>query len=216
MKLPSLLILALSFTERWRRISLDACPSASEVFYVFSISIPSVESHPACPSVSTSLTQHHALRVHPRGSECQGFPPFQGWVIFQYPERWHFTYPFTRVKILGWFPTVAFRNKLSSVYKWSLFRRKTLSNSGVGPMAPWAMEGLLGRVASWVLVLCLPCFVVWACLGPFPSLGLSFPTLTWFLPLHPWVGSGFPPFLHLQRGRLVCLQTFSVGLLGRL
>ena len=34
---------------------------------------PSVESHPACPSVSASLTEHHVLRVRPRGSKCQGF-----------------------------------------------------------------------------------------------------------------------------------------------
>ena len=26
---------------------------------------PSVESHPVCPSVSTSFTEHHVLRVHP-------------------------------------------------------------------------------------------------------------------------------------------------------
>ena len=38
----------------------------------------SVESHPVCPSVSASLTEHRVPRVHPRGSECHGFTPFQG------------------------------------------------------------------------------------------------------------------------------------------
>ena len=33
-----------------------------------------------CPSVPASLTEHHVLRVHPRGSECQGFTPFSGQV----------------------------------------------------------------------------------------------------------------------------------------
>ena len=32
---------------------------------------PSVESHPVCPSVSASLTEHCIVRVRPRGSECQ-------------------------------------------------------------------------------------------------------------------------------------------------
>ena len=74
MQLSSLLILALSFTERWRRISPDACPSDSEVFCVFSIFISSflrkrwlrilesqlesVRGQTAQPRVGKSVSEH--------------------------------------------------------------------------------------------------------------------------------------------------------------
>ena len=43
--------------------------------------LPSVESHPVCPF----LPEHLVLRICLRGSKCQGFSPFHGWVIF-HPE----------------------------------------------------------------------------------------------------------------------------------
>ena len=39
-----------------------------------------------------SLTEHRVLRVHPCGSECQGFSPFHGWAIFLGVAGPHFVY----------------------------------------------------------------------------------------------------------------------------
>ena len=41
-----------------------------------------------------SLTEHRVLRVHPRCSECQGFTPFHGQIIFQCVDGLHFVYLF--------------------------------------------------------------------------------------------------------------------------
>lgn len=50
---------------------LSVCGSACSGCFL------SVESHTVCP-VSASLTELRVLRVHPYGSECQGFSPLCG------------------------------------------------------------------------------------------------------------------------------------------
>ena len=57
------------------------------------LDIPSVESHPVCPSVSPSLIEYRVLKFHPQCRECQGFSPF---MIEEYSSvlEYTFCYPF--------------------------------------------------------------------------------------------------------------------------
>ena len=51
-----------------------------------SVRFPSMDSHPVCPSVSVSLTEHRVLRVLLYCRECQCFSLFHGQVIFRCME----------------------------------------------------------------------------------------------------------------------------------